>query len=243
MKTNKKTFLIALIALCSTDFVEASTASVGQVSVINSFEEVAPPTITPAFGLGVPNPANAFVLNNFAYVETFASSGQAGEARAYIGTSIDWDFQGLDPASAALVPVRLTVDYDYNLYADWTPLTGSGNAGVTLQGFDNEFDDAWYRFLGYATGETGNVSEHVVKTYTQDVFGNPLTVASFISNPVLEFQIYSWGHSDIGGVVNKGSASITLNSITVDTTPVPIPGAVWLFGTAIAGFIGIRRRS
>jgi len=28
----------------------------------------------------------------------------------------------------------------------------------------------------------------------------------------------------------------------ISSAPVPVPGAVWLFGSALAGFIGIQRR-
>ena len=33
-----------------------------------------------------------------------------------------------------------------------------------------------------------------------------------------------------------------LGGSTTNISPVPLPGAVWLFGTALAGFVGVRRR-
>lgn len=241
MKTNKskQTQLAVTILLFTSGVAHASTATVGQISVLTSFESVAPSSITPAFGLDLPNPASASVVGITAQTALSASPGQAGEAKAYIGTSINWDYQGLDPAQASQIPVRLTVDYHYTLSANWTPLTGSGNAGVGLLGFDN----GWYNFFGYATNSNGTINEHVVKTYTQDVVGNPLTVASFVGNPLLEFEVYSWAHSDLSSI-NTSSAQIVLNSITVDSTPVPIPAAAWLFGSALSvlSFMGKRRR-
>lgn len=41
-----------------------------------------------------------------------------------------------------------------------------------------------------------------------------------------------------------GSASVakTAASLSVTTAPVPVPGALWLMGTALLGFVGISRR-
>lgn len=239
MKSNKlkHTCLIAVILLCTTGIAQASTAVVGQTSIFSSFESVAPSSVTPALGLALPNPGNASVVGNTAETALSASPGQAGEAKAYIGTSINWDYHGLNPVQANQIPVRLTVDYEYTISANWTPQTGSSNAGVGLLGFDN----GWYNFFGYATGSTGTLNEHIVKTYTQDVVGNPLTVASFVGNPQLAFEVYSWAHSDISSI-NTSSAQIVLHSITVDTTPVPVPAAAWLFCSALAGLGVIGKR-
>lgn len=232
MQSNKlkQTLLISMISLCATSIAQASTAVVGQTSVFSIFESVNPSSVTPALGLALPNPGSASVVGNTAQTALSASPSQAGEAKAYIGTSISWDYNGLNPIQANTTPVRLTVDYNYTLSANWSQNTGSSNAGVGLLGFDN----AWYNFFGYATGATGTIGEHIVKTYTQDVFGNPLTVAYFIGNPQLVFEVYSWAHSGVSST-NTSSAQIVLNSISVDTTPVPVPAAVWLFCSALAG--------
>ena len=48
-----------------------------------------------------------------------------------------------------------------------------------------------------------------------------------------------------GSVLNMtlGTESSTTNLIQVTPAAVPVPGAVWLFGSAVAGFIGLRRRN
>ncbi len=242
MKTNKikQTFLAGTILLFTAGVAQASIAVVGQTSVFTSFESLAPSSVTPALGLALPNPGSASVVGNTALTALSASPGQAGEAKAYIGTSISWDYQGLNPAQANNMPVSLTVDYDYVISANYASgLGNSSNAGVGLLGFDN----GWYQFVGYATGSPGTFSEHVVKTYTQNVVGNPLTVASFVGNPLLEFEVYSWAGSDpnVSQSINSASAQIILHSITV--APVPIPAAIWLFGSVLAGLGFIGKRS
>jgi hypothetical protein len=45
---------------------------------------------------------------------------------------------------------------------------------------------------------------------------------------------WEWG-------VDKTKDSFTLN-VGADLSPVPVPAAIWLFGTALVGFIGVSRR-
>lgn len=37
-------------------------------------------------------------------------------------------------------------------------------------------------------------------------------------------------------------ATLTINGVYCDSTPVPLPGAVWLFGSAFAGLVGFSKR-
>jgi hypothetical protein len=41
--------------------------------------------------------------------------------------------------------------------------------------------------------------------------------------------------------LTKG-ATVTFNGIVSQVTSVPVPGAVWLFGSALLGMVGIRRK-
>jgi hypothetical protein len=48
----------------------------------------------------------------------------------------------------------------------------------------------------------------------------------------------------LGGVgFSKWNTGIDNYKLTLTTSPVPLPSAVWLFGSAIAGLVGLRRRS
>ncbi len=63
---------------------------------------------------------------------------------------------------------------------------------------------------------------------------------SFLAEAGKQYSIY------LGGVGfsrwNTGVDGYALNISTSATAPVPVPGAVWLFGSAMAGFAGMRRR-
>lgn len=56
---------------------------------------------------------------------------------------------------------------------------------------------------------------------------------------VLDFSILGWDVAD--GSFDQPSHATYLGSI--DVSPVPVPGAVWLFGSALIGFIGFARRT
>ncbi|MDO9162434.1 MAG: VPLPA-CTERM sorting domain-containing protein [Methylococcaceae bacterium] len=47
----------------------------------------------------------------------------------------------------------------------------------------------------------------------------------------------------LGGVdFSKWNTGVDNYKLNLTTSPVPVPGAVWLFGSALAGFVGLRRR-
>ncbi len=52
------------------------------------------------------------------------------------------------------------------------------------------------------------------------------------------YSLWIGGNGTIASPV--GSQSYIAN---ITASPVPVPGAIWLFGSALAGFIGLRRRS
>ena len=56
----------------------------------------------------------------------------------------------------------------------------------------------------------------------------------------------TWATLDLGGVSGVTQLTITLFGSgaidDLDVTPIPVPAAVWLFGSALAGFAGIARR-
>ncbi|WP_262965541.1 VPLPA-CTERM sorting domain-containing protein [Methylobacter psychrophilus] len=67
---------------------------------------------------------------------------------------------------------------------------------------------------------------------------NSVDSYSFLAEAGKQYSVY------LGGVGfsrwNTGVDGYALNIKT--TSPVPLPGAVWLFGSALAGFVGLRRR-
>ena len=49
----------------------------------------------------------------------------------------------------------------------------------------------------------------------------------------------------LGAAYNNTSGNVRLDNVLISGTAVssvPVPGAVWLFGSALAGFVGFKRR-
>jgi PEP-CTERM motif-containing protein len=67
-----------------------------------------------------------------------------------------------------------------------------------------------------------------------DVSGNS---ATFTAEAGQIYTIY------LGGFMG-GNWTDTRNDyqLTISTSTVPVPGAIWLFGSALAGFMGVKRR-
>ena len=67
-------------------------------------------------------------------------------------------------------------------------------------------------------------------------------------NSSLSYASLLAGHSyslEIQGLVlgtQPGQYTGTLTTVASSTAPVPVPGAVWLFGSALAGLVGMARR-
>ncbi len=52
-------------------------------------------------------------------------------------------------------------------------------------------------------------------------------------------QVYSIALG--GNGVGRWNENVAGYKLTISSSVVPVPGAVWLFGSALAGFIGMRR--
>jgi hypothetical protein len=77
-----------------------------------------------------------------------------------------------------------------------------------------------------ANSSIGNFNPSVLGSATFDITIPGVTSASTLSHVVFQFGTDD-GHNLITGVVSS---------------PVPIPGAVWLLGSGLIGLAGIRRR-
>jgi hypothetical protein len=67
-----------------------------------------------------------------------------------------------------------------------------------------------------------------------EVIGNPLLIAS------LDPGKNSWISKTLDYTVSPTGGEMYLSAMTV--SPVPVPAAFWLFGTALIGFVGLSRR-
>lgn len=135
---------------------------------------------------------------------------------------------------------------------DTAAAIGGGAATFSLSGFfssyTNQGDNATItaQFLGAGASELGvsgaiGGSDALLNT---DPFGNPL-----------------WGYEVVNGIVPVGTQTVRISILStrlgggyndayvdlvdfqIGGTPVPVPAAIWLAGSALAGLAGFRRRA
>jgi hypothetical protein len=108
-----------------------------------------------------------------------------------------------------------------------TGLVGYANSGFS--GWTNGFGQS----VGIGSGGTVNVSNGYAELIT-GVLGPGQYLMALGS---------AAGQSDgNGGITTLASTGTGTNTFSLNVTAVPVPGAVWLFGSALMGFIGMGRR-
>jgi hypothetical protein len=184
-----------------------------------------------------PEPREAFAEANVARVSLVAAPGHAGQAEARTGVQFDWNFQGHTWQEVRNLPVTITFDFEYEIAAEWTELTGSANAGMWLP----PFYSPWFDFIGHAVGQEGSRGAHIIQTFTSRWDGTPLTVQNL--GNLLRLGVYDQAHSaPDSGATNSSSARVLINSITLQTASIPEPGTLALLGLGLAGLAATRRR-
>ena len=146
---------------------------------------------------------------------------------------------------------------------DFTGWTQSGNTGYTSVQSSFPLSGTFSAFFG-PIGSDGFISQALVTTP-----GQSYTVSFWLQNGASganDFRLY-WDGSEIYNFFNASAFGYTQYSFVeqattsstelsmgfrnvpnffflddVDVSPVPIPGAVWLFGSGIVGLIGLKRR-
>ena len=161
-------------------------------------------------------------------------------------------------------PGELTFNYSDNIKEQNSSLTGSGfTSQASLAGYDNLVDSA-------LTENTFDVT-FFVESKMDYLLSGSLTMGWDIGNPVLEIWDNSTLIYNLGPNFN-GPSAYTLNALHAGTfleghsyrilmdmsyiqefnpgldawdiqlTTVPVPAAVWLFGSGLVGLIGVARR-
>ena len=94
-------------------------------------------------------------------------------------------------------------------------------------------------------GATGNLlaTLSLVSQFTQNCSGDP--TGGFCNFSPIGVMFDGIAKSiDFGGTANHtGFDNITFGSVTPGVSPVPLPAAAWLFGSALLGFAGFKRRT
>lgn len=89
--------------------------------------------------------------------------------------------------------------------------------------------DGWLRVFNGAT----QIDESRVALDGDNLFNQTI---SYSGSPITSalYALVATGSTDLG------QAAESIDNLNID--PVPVPAAVWLFGTALVGFVGISRR-
>ncbi len=141
--------------------------------------------------------------------------------------------------------------------------SGAGNpeanlmaAGVNFLnitvGDDNMFAGvgqlAFSLYQGWATG-TGLSGLNLLGTVLASSPGQDIGLSILLSGQTLngagtqgEYTIVVGDQSGVGGEYRMALEASTTARYNTVVSAVPVPGAVWLFGSALAGFAGLRRR-
>lgn len=134
-------------------------------------------------------------------------------------------------SAAALSPWAGSLSIVGSEYYDWSTPTVTGSIADALAN-------------GWNTDKTG--PRQSTQTYTLNLTSlllNDILSATAASNP--DVSLYLMATSDtMGMTIFTGGAAVlpTFSFDVVTAAPVPIPAAVWLFGSALAGLVGMRRR-
>jgi hypothetical protein len=55
-------------------------------------------------------------------------------------------------------------------------------------------------------------------------------------------NLYTWSEEDTSARIQKKGVSGPAIGISINGSPVPVPGAVWLLASGLIGLVGMKRR-
>lgn len=171
-----------------------------------------------------------FSLNANAALYTFSQTGF--EENAFISGS----FEGVDSNDDGILQGGFLASVqEISAFS----MTFSGNSIVPV--FSHAYSDLTYlgfRLTGNATLGEGNpeglatrlllpgyVAPSSGYTYNSGVYGNGQNGAGIVN----------WNADSNGFIYTESPNLVSVNAV-------PVPGTVWLFGSAVAGFLGLKRR-
>lgn len=139
--------------------------------------------------------------------------------------------------------------------APWSVLAGPITSTVSAEGDTVTTASATLFDNSNAIVATGSISDFMLSVGstitglftsgagTYAITGEIATIPFFTAGGGFVFSGFT-ANSDIkfGSIsITPGSSSLDLSGDTLDFTPVPVPAAVWLFGSALIALVGVRR--
>ena len=182
---------------------------------------------------------------NIVNTYTFGDNGQ----RIDVNTTIT----ALQNLTGVQFARSIDPDPDVNTFGDYNTVNSLGNATLGLAATD------WAYSLGLSTGLPLGLFTNSSITHNAGIVSNWGGAGSVAADPTAILAGINDGNGDyaialgfdIGSILAGNSVSfdyayvmgLTKDTVVVvDPSAVPVPGAVWLFGSAIAGFAGFGRR-
>ena len=145
----------------------------------------------------------------------------------------------------------LRFDFDVSGYTDITEASFTWTGGFTWEGNTTPTLRFGYETFAPQTtasfGSSSSSPDGQTQTVTIDFFeGGGLPKFSNLSNVLHDDILSFWVATDIGSSCDNCVNIITMETFDVSAnivgSPVPVPAAVWLFGSGLIGLAGIARR-
>ncbi len=228
--------VLALSAVVGWSFAQVGA---GQAAVVT---EPGPETGLSYEWQVVMSPSGPFGLDSAHFhgsvgAKSWAEPGQPADAKGWTHTT---DWVALD-LTGYTTPVSLTVEVErghdnlsqlypaFTLYSGWELV----NSDATNHTFNNDGDILWATNLTYLA----HVANAGGPDGTDNGTGSDHVHGTFTLNPGLYSLVFGGNPPYPPAQTGQHSFSATLS-----TAPVPVPAALWLFGSGIVGLAGLARR-
>jgi hypothetical protein len=213
---------------------------------------------------------NRFLYFNLAQAETidFTITGNNTNGNGLVNPGYSL-FSGVAPnlahdgAVPTANPTALAYTQALTGFADWSPFAAS-NAAITTAGGDPTQTDHWGQYRSDATftmaNDTAQVGTLTYLASDNTASGNVLSGHYVLGPGVYSLIVGGANSTDLAQLLSDAMASNSCAiagpsctaytndrlartfNIAFSVTPVPLPAAVWLFGTGVVGVIAFARR-
>ena len=167
------------------------------------------------------NPALSNDNNGTYFAQAGSNNGGAGESTT---TGALWNFNyyiNIDSATETLS------DYQIDLFYDFDPAFDNGPSGLGV--------------IDVTTAIASAPDTTLVEDSQNLMFGYLATgISGVVTAPGGTFDPNALGEYNFGIQVSQDGWGV--ENVRMDVQVVPIPAAAWLFGSALLGFVGIKRR-